>query len=373
LAVNTNNPSALLTLKSTALRCLNAFYRIASGLPSIGRFRPIRGSFSAKTHLVNGNLEGRLLSDCQPAGPCPHGSMTEKAGFHQNNHQPWPIFWVRSDNARLVGRMLQWRDQQDRLCEECVYGLTERRRLGEDRLHAQILVPTPLPLPGAWTTISSNWNDGGNYYHWMLDGLTRLSLRDTLPEKTKILLPTDLPRFARETIELLGLEKDSLAAPSICVRPERYYFCAPTAMTGVWNPDGYKWLRKNFAPYFAPPRSGPPVFLTRRHGARIPENLAAIESIFQSHSFDIVDCATISVREQIRKISSATAVAGLHGAAMTNLLWAYPETPVIEIFQPGYLNGCYEQIAKEGNLHYEHVIISNCNLQRTLLEWCHKV
>ena len=30
---------------------------------------------------------------------------------------------------------------------------------------------------------------------------------------------------------------------------------------------------------------------------------------------------------------------------MTNLPWANPETPVLEFFQPGYLNACYEQIA----------------------------
>lgn len=268
--------------------------------------------------------------------------------------------------------MLHWRDQQDRLCVECVYGLAERRRFGEDRLSAQILVPAPLPLPGAWTSISSNWNDGGNYYHWMLDGLTRLSIRDYLPEKTKILLPANLPRFAHETVELLGLVKDSLISPSICVQPERYYFCAPTAMTGVWNPYGYQWLRKNFAPYFGPPNTGSPVFLTRRGGARIPENLVDIEMIFKSKGFEIIDCGTLTVREQIIKISTAPAVAGLHGAAMTNLLWAHSETPVMEIFQPGYLNGCYELIAKEGNLHYEHVINSNCSLSGILIKWCDK-
>jgi len=359
-----------LTLKSTALRILNAFHRIASKLPSIGSFHPLRGNFSARSLLANGSLQGRLLADCQPNGQCPPGSMTEKASFQQNDHQPWPFFWVRSDTARLVGRMLHWRDEKDRLCEECVYGLTERRRLGEDRLHAQMIVPAPLQLGGAWTSISSNWNDGSNYYHWMLDGLTRLAIWDTLPERTKVILPHDLPRFAFETLELLGLENDSITAPSACVQPERYYFCAPTAMTGVWNPIGYQSLRKKFAPYFAPPHSGLPVFLTRRGGTRIPENLDDLEAIFLSHGFEIIDCGTITVREQIQKVSSAPLVAGLHGAAMTNLLWAIPETPVIEIFQPGYLNGCYEQIAFHGALNYVHAINHGQEVFDIINDWC---
>ncbi|MBC7979601.1 MAG: glycosyltransferase family 61 protein, partial [Armatimonadetes bacterium] len=128
-------------------------------------------------------------------------------------------------------------------------------------------------------------------------------------------------------------------------------------------------LRKNFAPYLGNARSGPPVFLTRRGGARIPDNIDTMEAAFQSNGFEIVDCGTHSVRQQIRKVSSAPAVAGLHGAAMTNLLWAPPETPILEIFQPGYLNGCYEQIALEGGLEYTCLINSGQQSLDFAVDW----
>ena len=295
--------------------------------------------------------------------------MTEKAAFRQHDHQPWPIFWTKSADARLVGSMLHWRDAHDRICSEGVYHMPERRRLSEDKWSAQMLVLEPVKLPGAWTSILSNWNEGRNYFHWLLDGLTRLAVRDKLPETTKILIHANPPRFVTETIRLLGLEYQVLPAPAECVQPERFYFCSPTAMTGVWNPIGYQWLREKFSPHFTAPGSGPPVFLTRRGASRLPGNLAEIEAQFTSKGFRIIDCGALSVLEQIRALSGSTAIAGLHGAAMTNILWARPGTPVLEIFLPGYLNACYEQIAFHGELDYSaHTLEGDSPLDK-IGEW----
>lgn len=274
-----------------------------------------------------------------------------------------------AEDARLVGRLLHWRDPSDRICFEAVYGMTKRRRLGEDRIQSQLIVPKPASLSGAWTSITSNWNDGGNYYHWILDGLSRLSLRDSLPERTGVLIPGDLPRFATETLDLLGLRNECRVVDTECIQPERYYFCAPTAMTGVRNGTGYDWLRRNFSPHFGSPGSGSPVFLTRRGNARIPGNLDLIEKVFASNGYQIVDCGGLTVKEQILIISTAPALAGLHGAAMTNLLWAACGTPVLEIFQQGYLNGCYEQIALHGNLDYSFCVLEGENPLREINDW----
>jgi capsular polysaccharide biosynthesis protein len=299
--------------------------------------------------------------------------MTELAGMAQQDYQPWPVFWARADDARLVGAMLHWRDPQDLICTEGVFHIPQRRRLSEDRFLAQILVPQPVPLPGAWTSIASNWADGKNYYHWITDGLTRLQIRAHLPEETRILLPADNPPYIGETMELLGLSDLVRRAPAPCIRPERFYFCSPGAMTGVWNPMGFQWLRDQFRPFFSQPASGPPVFLTRRGGNRVPENLHEIETLFSRHGFEIVDCGKMSVREQIRSTSSAPAIAGFHGAAMTNLLWANPGTPVLEIFTPGYLNACYEQISFHGGLRHTALIMNHPSDHQGLHEWCGEI
>lgn len=341
-------------MKSLLLKSLNGMHGIASHLPSFGKFQPPRGTFSAYDELQRGKLEGGILHERQPVGSCPRSSMTELCHFHQHDQQPWPIFWCLGQDARLVGRLGLWRNSSDEVCSEAVYKHPDFISLGEDKWCSQLIVPEPLFLEGAWTSLCSKWNRGENYYHWLTDGLTRLLVRDSLPEDTKILIPAHPSKFVRETIELLGLSDRAVEMETACLQPERYYFCSPMAMTGVRNPLGFAWLRKAFSSCYGNRNSGSPIFLSRRSGARVPGNLAELENHIQSIGFEIIDCGEIKVAEQISKVSSAPAVIGLHGAAMTNILWARPGTPVLEIFEPGYLNGCYEQIAYDGDLPHTY-------------------
>jgi capsular polysaccharide biosynthesis protein len=140
-------------------------------------------------------------------------------------------------------------------------------------------------------------------------------------------------------------------------------------MTGVWNPLGFDWLRGRFGPYFQPAGSGRPVFLTRRANTRVPKELERIEAIFSAAGFEILDCGKLGFREQLKMASGASAIAGIHGAAMTNILWSWPGTPVLEIFQPEYLNACYEQIAFHGRLDYSACILEGENPVMMIEHW----
>jgi len=357
------------TLRSLALDLAKQSDRLAAHLPGVGPFRPLRGSFSAGQALRDGLLSGAILMESQDIGPCPADSITARCGLHQHDHQPWPVFWTRSDEARLVGRLLHWRDPADRICSEGCYHLPGRRRLGEDRLLAQLVVPSGKRLPGAWTSVASNWGDGLNYFHWLTDSLTRLWVRERLPEFTRILIPSSGLRYVRESVELLGIADLCEAREDACLRPERYYFSAPLAMTGVWNPIGWNWLRHAFAASFRRAGAGRPLFLTRRAASRVPGEIERIEAIFSTAGFDIIDCGALGFREQIEAASGAPAIAGIHGAAMTNILWARPGTPVLELFQPAYLNACYEQIAFQGGLEYTALVLEGTNPLAGIENW----
>jgi capsular polysaccharide biosynthesis protein len=357
------------TLRSIIFRMVRYMDVVASKLPKAGGFQPLKGSFSAYQELKNGNLKGHIITEKQSVGPIPSDSITKRCALRQNDFQPWPVFWVVTSDARLIGKSRIWRDANDRYCLEGGYHLQERRRLCEDRLMAQILPGSPRALKGAWTSIASNWGDGRNYYHWLTDNLTRLHTRELLPEPTKVLLPVSTAPYIRESLELLGIASDCASPEETALKPERYYFCSPLAMTGVWNPLGFEWLRKRFSPYFLPSGSGRPIFLTRRSSTRIPDQLEAIESLFLQAGFEIIDCGSISMRQQIEATSAASAIAGIHGAAMTNILWAPPDTPVLELFQPAYLNACYEQIAFQGQLKYESLVLEEVDYISRISSW----
>ena len=356
-------------LRSAFFHALKAMDSVASHLPRIGKFQPLKGSFSAYESLKQGRLQGSIVAENQQIGPCPPGSITERCGMRQHDHQPWPIFWTGSQDARLVAKLSNWRDTKDRVCMEGCYYTTENCRHAEDKLLAQLILPPALHLKGAWTSIVSYWGEGHNYYHWITDALTRVMIRDYLPEPTRVLIPASTAPYVRESLEMLGILDICEMARETCLKPERFYFCSPLAMTGAWNPLGWEWLRERFAPYFRASSSGRPIFLTRRAAKRVPEGMERIEALFLSAGFDIMDCGKLGFREQIEAASAAPAIAGIHGAAMTNILWAHPGTPVLELFQPAYLNACYEQIAFQGQLDYSAHVLEGERPLRAIEDW----
>ncbi len=355
--------------KPLVYRLIKIFDDVCGLLPALGQFKPLRGSFLAIESLRKRELEGSLIAPSQEIGLNSKGSLTDLACMQQHDYQPWPIFWVKSQGATLAGRMLFWRNHDAKLCSEGVFHENTGRKARKDLFFAQSYLAAPHALSGNWTSLLSNWGDGQNYYHWITDCLTRLSVRDTLPEHTKILIPSSPASYVKETMELLGLTETTLAAPGSHLHIETFYFCSPTAMTGAWNPYGWSWLQNKFSLFFASEPSSSPIFVTRRNALRIPANLDQIETVFSENGFRIIDCGEFTVKEQIHLFSSAPAIAGLHGAAMTNLLWARPNTPVLEICEKGYLNACYEQIAIHGKLKYEFLLNSEDLDQELSKKW----
>lgn len=359
--------------RNIAFRGLRLADQTAQWLPGPPAWRPIKGWFSALEQLRAGLLEGEILYEGQACGPSPEGSITLRSGLNQHDHQPWPVFWTRSKGARLIGKTRVWRDERDFACLEGNYHLRHRRRLSEDSITCPWIQRSKVVLSGAWTSIASNWGDGRNYYHWITDNLTRLLVAERLPEACGILLPVSCAPYVRETLELLGMAERAMMPEADEVVVEAFYFCSPTAMTGTHNPLGFGWLRKAFQSHFSKHSSGPPIFLTRRGSTRMPTNLDDLEHRFASAGFKVVDCGTHTVLEQIELASAAPAIAGLHGAAMTNLLWAYSGTPVLEIFEPGYLNGCYEQIAFHLEQPYTAAVNGDLSAARVIDQWLSQI
>jgi hypothetical protein len=342
--------------------------KMAGRIPAVGCFRPVRGGFSALNLLDDNKLVGQIHVPRQASGSCPAGSITQKCGHRQHDHQPWPIFWAKAENATLFGRTLMWRNENDEICTEGSFGKTYRLKLNEGPLLERLILPKPMRLEGAWTSLVSNWSHGHNYFHWITDSLTRLYLREQLPETTRILIPQNPPRFITDSLDMLGLSEMAQPSPSVHLQVGKYYFLSPMVLTGNHNPLGYEWLRSKFETFIDPSPNGRPIFLTRRGAARTPSNLLEIERIFESKGFEIIDCGRIGIKEQMRLSSSAPAIAGLHGAAMTNIIWATEGIQVLEIFEKSYLNGCYEQIAFERNLDYT-AIIREHNITELIREW----
>lgn len=358
---------------NTGRRLLLPFARFVDSLMglfgSIGRYTPVRGYFSGAQLISEGEIDGKILLETQELRSNDACSLNRIVGFNQDDAQPWPIFWAHTPMCTLAGKHLVWRDQKHRQCIEASFGYTKLMSVRNHPWVKDKVLNVPTLVEGNITSITSLWTSGTNYYHWTIDALSRLAVLDELPKDTKIIIPKSNSDFVSESLGLLGLTDRCLALESNHVICENYYFISPTAQTGFWNPFAYDWLRDSFSTYFNADRIGSKVFFTRKSCKRIPANIAEMEELFQKNGFQIVDAGKLSMSEQIALASSATCIAGLHGAAMTNLLWSKKKIPVLEIFESGYLNACYENIAIHNECSYRFIFCDSHDSLHTLDQW----
>lgn len=164
------------------------------------------GSFSDIESLKRDNttLEGEIILEDQGKPTIPEHSIMILCNRFQHSQQPWPLFWSRHRNARLVGPSLALMDNQRRLQIESVYG---DHYISTDPSYHEFVTKQSASLSGPWTSIVSRWNSNDSpqpYGHWLLDALPRLAFLDRFPENTRILIPPLCPLYQTDSLQLLG-------------------------------------------------------------------------------------------------------------------------------------------------------------------------
>jgi hypothetical protein len=274
-------------------------------------------------------------------------------GYNQNGRQPWPVFWLRMKDTRLVGTSLAPVDEHNRLLIESVYGEEFCRT---DPSYNYLLLPSPVKLKGSWTSIISLWCNG--YYHWFNDALPRLAPLKEFPVGTKILIRGPLRSYQRESLEILSLLDRVRETAESHLLIEDYYFSSPPGIPGCTNPFVAHWLRKKFLPHAKVGTTPKKFFVIRRSKTRGISNQEEVAEFFRSAGWAVVDLEELSLVEQISWFANAEAVVGEHGGGFTNLVWCRPGTKVLELCAKNFLNGCYEGISLCNGLLHQFEVFS---------------
>ncbi len=316
------------------------------------RSGPPIGFFSAYQCLLSRQWEGRVVQSAQKLKPAGKESLRNVCGMGQDGWQPWPVFWVRHHNARLVGDSLVHLDEKKNACVEAVYGDYVGR---DDPSMRYLWLPSPVFLEGNWTSVIARWADG--FYHWFLDALPRLALLPEFPQDTRILVPGPLRPYQCQTLQWLGLENRIRSTVEKHLIIEDYFFSSPTALTGCDNPYAIHFLRETFLK-FADVSSQPPLrfYVTRLNKSRAAVNESAVIDLFLQSGWAVIDPEELSLPQQIQLFANAEAVCGIHGGGLTHLLWCRPGCKVLELCARNYLNGCYEGLASYLSLDYHYMI-----------------
>lgn len=186
----------------------------------------------------------------------------------------------------------------------------------------------------------------GNYYHWMLYCVPKIVLLNRYFGVEKFFVPSgfySLPRFAQESVHLLGMSESALipitsgvhGAAELCV----VHGASP-------SPLAWKITRKQFLSVLETRNrlKNRVLFLTRNasiHNQRVLTNETEVIRMCNEKGIEVIDPGQSTLAEQIILFNEARVVISLHGAALTNIMWMQPGGKVIEIAtgnQPHYMS-----------------------------------
>lgn len=207
----------------------------------------------------------------------------------------------------------------------------------------------------------------GNYFHWMLEAMGRLELvADRLGDASlKLLVDADAPPFVKASIAFLhGVPAERIVADG--TRTRRVDRCllvsnphtrnAATGRANVYDPTLIRAINRRALERLGPV-SGAPVdlLITRRHGSqrRIVNEQALLQRFPQLQAVALEE---LSFAEQVALFARARTVVAVHGAGLTNLLFAR-NARVIEL---------YPQVREEKDSSYFFQLSDALGLQHDL-------
>lgn len=217
----------------------------------------------------------------------------------------------------------------------------------------RLLYPSHKIKSGVW--IGEEW--GAEYYHWFVDALPRLmSVIDRMKPDTKLLLP-DYYRsrsYIPASLEILGVDayyfnRDKHQVVNELLLPS---FTAPF---GKFNTQYIKMVRERLA--IKGNTATDKIYISRAK-ARIRriKNESEVQTVMEAHGFRTYYLEDHSLRDQLDIFSRAKVIAGLHGAGLTNMLFAPSGAQVLELRNEGEL-GYYHfyHLASDLDLSYYYL------------------
>ena len=216
-------------------------------------------------------------------------------------------------------------------------------------------------LPGTVAYLSNLWVD--NYYHWMQLTLPLLRFYRDVWQGSGIdhyyVGPSSLGRVQEETLLRVGIDPGRIVRePCTADRIVTSISVHPEQLPGVRYGDGWghRFTREALGDLRSA-RRPKRVYIERGlvRNRRL-QNEDALVTFLAGRGFERLRMDGLTVSEQARVFASAEAVVGVHGAALTNLLFATPGARVVEIFPPGVVEVSYFAAATHAGLEYFYVV-----------------
>ncbi|WP_133557773.1 glycosyltransferase family 61 protein [Algoriphagus boseongensis] len=197
-----------------------------------------------------------------------------------------------------------------------------------------------------------------NYFHWMTDCLPRIWEGRERDRDCPVILPESYRSldFVTESLQLIGLKVDFFKS-SENVHVDTLILTAKSAEFPNFHEDLVEKTRANLSisSIKEPWRK---TYISRKLASkRIANNETEIELLLQKKGFEIVYTEKLTLPQQIKLMGETKILVGLHGAALTNMLFLPREAKVLEMRNfDDDLTHCYFNLASALGLPYYYTL-----------------
>jgi capsular polysaccharide biosynthesis protein len=201
-----------------------------------------------------------------------------------------------------------------------------------------------------------------NYYHFLLDvlprwGILEESMPGVVPDHVYVPCTSG---YQRELLALAGLDRHDLIATGKHRAVSADHLLVPSISNSQEEaaPWMVEWVRARFPPDRTDDK--PHRLYVTRGSRRNTRRLVDEDRLWprlEARGFVRIDPGTMSVRDQIDHFAAADVVVGLHGAALTNVVFLKPNARVLELFAPSYVNAAYWAICQSiPGVRYQYLL-----------------
>lgn len=195
------------------------------------------------------------------------------------------------------------------------------------------------------------------YYHFLLEEIPRLIWALDRYPNVKVYLSDEAPQFCRDILNLMIdnkiIHEYATLKVNSAVKMEDYAFTQADAYSGFVHSTDLQKLRNTFIPNLkSVNKTRRKIFISRKKSTRAFDNEIELEEVLANLGYQTVYLEQMSFDLQIELMQNSESIIAPHGAGLANLVWCHPDTKVIEIFSPRYMNDCFARLSSMLNLHY---------------------
>ncbi len=206
-------------------------------------------------------------------------------------------------------------------------------------------VATRVPkLQGEYVLLPSN-----GFYHWLIEDLP--TFLPILNSQKEILVWKDAPKYVFDFLKLSNVRYVPVGR---FVEVNSVSVVSKNEDSGWASRQDVEVLRTFFKKYRRTSEKSKKVYISRISSTRSQVWERELQSLLAEDGWSVIELQTLDLEAQINLISTASVLAGIHGAGLSHMVWMNPDSLVIELGGSGY-RSCYTSLAKACGIHHERI------------------